>query len=294
MKIDRVKGLICALILAVSAMYGFVNHPAGKEAVYAGSDIGAITREDGSGTREAFTQLFDIKQKQEDGRLFDQTSPHAAVTNSTSVILSSVASDPTAVGYISMGSLNNSVKALSIDGIMPTSSSVMDGTYKITRSFNLVVKDELSAPANDFIRFILSKEGQEIPLQERYIPVENTGSYKKEEVKGKVSVSGSSSVSPLMEKMAESYEQINPNVEIEIQPSDSSSGIANAYKGLSDIGMSSREIKEEETNYDLKTIPIAKDAIVLIVNKDNAIHDLSSQEVQAIYTGKIKTWKEVE
>lgn len=293
MKIDRVKGLICALLLAVTSMYGFVNHPKSQVEDMENSQIGAIAREDGSGTREAFTELFDLKKKQPDGSFLDLTSPLAAVTNSTSVILMSTASDPQAIGYVSMGSLNNSVKTLSIDGVIPSLETVKDNTYKITRSFQLVVNPTISECTKDFIDFIQSQKGQAICQEEGYIPIENKGVYEKRDMEGKISVSGSSSVTPLLEKMAESYQSLNPKVEIEIQQSDSSSGIANTAKGLCDIGMTSRDIKEEEKDLNLKVIPIAKDAIVLIVNPANEINDLSLEEVKDIYTGKAKTWKDV-
>lgn len=262
------------------------------ESEAASGEIGVMTREDGSGTRSAFIELFGIEEKQEDGSKKDMTIPTAAVTNSTSVMLTNVSNDPAAIGYISLGSMNDSVKGLEIDGAAPSAENVENGSYKISRPFNLVLKDQLSAPADDFVSYIMSDDGQEIVAAEGYIPIEGSGAYKKKADSGKVVVSGSSSVTPLMEKLAEAYQKVNSGVSVEVQQSDSSTGITDAADGISDIGMASRELKDEEKELGISSRIIANDGIVVIVNKTNSANGLSSETVKKIYTGQIASWDE--
>ncbi|MGN0730573.1 MAG: substrate-binding domain-containing protein [Treponema sp.] len=253
------------------------------------SAISVISREDGSGTRGAFIELFGIEQKNSAGKKVDCTTDEATITNSTAVMLTSVASDKYAIGYVSLGSLNNSVKALKIDGAAATVENIKNGSYKISRPFNIAVKDNLSAAAQDFVNYILSKDGQKVIEANKYIKVSD-GSFKSTQASGKVVVAGSSSVSPVMEKLIESYKAVNPNVKIELQTSDSTTGVTNAASGTCDIGMASRALKDSEKAKGLKEITIAIDGIAVIVNKENEMNDAAKDFIRDIYVGKITKW----
>lgn len=253
------------------------------------SAISVISREDGSGTRGAFIELFGIEQKNSAGKKVDYTTDEATITNSTAVMLTSVASDKYAIGYVSLGSLNNSVKALKIDGADATVANIKNGSYKISRPFNIAVKDNLSAAAQDFVNYILSKDGQKVIEANKYIKV-SEASFKSTQAGGKVVVAGSSSVSPVMEKLIESYKAVNPNAKIELQTSDSTTGVTNAASGTCDIGMASRALKDSEKAKGLKEITIAIDGIAVIVNKENEMNDASKDFIRDIYVGKITKW----
>lgn len=253
------------------------------------SAISVISREDGSGTRGAFIELFGIEQKNSAGKKVDYTTDEATITNSTAVMLTSVASDKYAIGYVSLGSLNNSVKALKIDGADATVANIKNGSYKISRPFNIAVKDNLSAAAQDFVNYILSKDGQKVIEANKYIKVSDA-SFKSTQAGGKVVVAGSSSVSPVMEKLIESYKVVNPNAKIELQTSDSTTGVTNAASGTCDIGMASRALKDSEKAKGLKEITIAIDGIAVIVNKENEMNDASKDFIRDIYVGKITKW----
>lgn len=253
------------------------------------SAISVISREDGSGTRGAFIELFGIEQKNSAGKKVDYTTDEATITNSTAVMLTSVASDKYAIGYVSLGSLNNSVKALKIDGADATVANIKNGSYKISRPFNIAVKDNLSAAAQDFVNYILSKDGQKVIEANKYIKVSDA-SFKSTQADGKVVVAGSSSVSPVMEKLIESYKVVNPNAKIELQTSDSTTGVTNAASGTCDIGMASRALKDSEKAKGLKEITIAIDGIAVIVNKENEMNDASKDFIRDIYVGKITKW----
>lgn len=253
------------------------------------SAISVISREDGSGTRGAFIELFGIEQKNSAGKKVDYTTDEATITNSTAVMLTSVASDKYAIGYVSLGSLNNSVKALKIDGADATVANIKNGSYKISRPFNIAVKDNLSAAAQDFVNYILSKDGQKVIEANKYIKVSDV-SFKSTQAGGKVVVAGSSSVSPVMEKLIESYKAVNPNAKIELQTSDSTTGVTNAASGTCDIGMASRALKDSEKAKGLKEITIAIDGIAVIVNKENEMNDAAKDFIRDIYVGKITKW----
>lgn len=253
------------------------------------SAISVISREDGSGTRGAFIELFGIEQKNSAGKKVDYTTDEATITNSTAVMLTSVASDKYAIGYVSLGSLNNSVKALKIDGADATVANIKNGSYKISRPFNIAVKDNLSAAAQDFVNYILSKDGQKVIEANKYIKVSDA-SFKSTQAGGKVVVAGSSSVSPVMEKLIESYKAVNPNAKIELQTSDSTTGVTNAASGTCDIGMASRALKDSEKAKGLKEITIAIDGIAVIVNKENEMNDVAKDFIRDIYVGKITKW----
>ncbi len=257
------------------------------------SQIDVISREDGSGTRGAFIEIFGIEKKNADGKKVDYTTDEAAITNSTAVMLSSVAGDKYAIGYVSLGSLNNSVKALQIDGADASVENINNGTYKISRPFNIAVKDNLSDVASDFVNYILSDEGQNVIAANKYIKVKTSGKFQSKAPKGKVVVAGSSSVSPVMEKLIESYKKINSNAVIELQTSDSTTGVTNAINGTCDIGMASRGLKSSEKEKGVNEVTIAIDGIAVIVNKENPTVGLSKAQVESIFTGKVEKWNNI-
>ena len=255
----------------------------------ASGNISVVSREDGSGTRGAFVELFGV-QKEQNGEKVDLTTDKAIVTNSTSVMLTTVAGDKSAIGYTSLGSLDDTVKVLKIDGTEASVANIKAGSYKISRPFNIVTKDKISEAAQDFINFILSSDGQAVVEENGYIPLDDTKAYKSSVDSGKVVVSGSSSVTPVMEKLKEAYSKVNSKVEVEIQQSDSSTGITNAIEGTADIGMASRDLKDEETSKGVSSTVIAIDGIAVIVNKDNKVDGLTSEQVKTIFTGKTTSW----
>ncbi len=255
--------------------------------------IDVISREDGSGTRGAFIELFGVEQKDASGEKVDYTTDDAEITNSTEVMITSVAGDRQAIGYISLGSLNDSVKALKIDGAAATVDDIKDGTYKIARPFNIVTTGEVSDVAQDFINFIFSEEGQKVVEENGYISHGNQGAYTASGKSGKVTVAGSSSVTPVMEKLAEAYKALNSEVTVEVQQSDSTTGVTSALEGVCDIGMASRDLKEEETAKGAQGQVIAMDGIAVVVNNDNPVDDLTSEQVKDIYVGDTTDWSEM-
>ena len=257
------------------------------------SQINVISREDGSGTRGAFIEIFGIEKKNAEGKKIDYTTEEAAITNATAVMLSSVAGDKYAIGYVSLGSLNNSVKALQIDGAEASVENINNGSYKISRPFNIAVKDNLSAVATDFVNYILSDEGQNVIAANKYIKVKTSGSFQTKAPKGKVVVAGSSSVSPVMEKLIEAYKKINPNATLELQTSDSTTGVTNAINGTCDIGMASRSLKSSEKEKGVNEVTIAIDGIAVIVNQENPTVGLTKAQVESIFTGKVEKWNKI-
>lgn len=256
-------------------------------------DITICSREDGSGTRGAFIELLGIEEKDADGNKVDNTTEAAKITNSTSVMMSTVEGDVNAIGYISLGSLNDSVTALKIDGAEATAENILAGTYKVVRPFNIATTAEVSDAAADFIAYIMSTEGQQVITDEGYISVGEGEAFAGGDVEGKVVVAGSSSVTPVMEKLAEAYQAVNDKVEIEVQQSDSTTGMTSALDGLCDIGMASRELKDSELESLTPTV-IAQDGIAVIVNNESGVTELTSEQVKAIYTGEITTWEELQ
>lgn len=254
-------------------------------------DITVVSREDGSGTRGAFVELFGIEEEV-NGEKVDMTTEEANITNSTSVMMSTVAQDEYAIGYISLGSLDDSVKAVKIDGSEATAENIKNGSYKISRPFNIATKEDLSDAAQDFEDFILSTEGQKVVEDNKYIPLDDVSDYKSNGASGKVVVAGSSSVSPVMEKLKEAYQAVNSDVEVEIQTSDSTTGMQNAIDGVCDIGMASRELKDSEKEAGLTPTVIAMDGIAVVVNNDNPTDELNSDQVKSIFTGDVLTWDE--
>ncbi len=256
------------------------------------SAISVLSREDGSGTRGAFIELFGIEKKNSDGKKVDFTTDEAVITNSTAVMMTSVSRDKYAIGYISLGSLNDTVKAVKIDGAAATVENITAGKYKIARPFNIAVTDKASDAAKDFIGWIMGDEGQAVVSANGYIKV-SSGKFVSAQPEGKIVVAGSSSVSPVMEKLIEAYRKVNPNVTIEMQTSDSTTGMTSAADGLCDIGMASRDLKESEINKGLKNTVIAMDGIAVIVNLENPAENLTSADVEKIFTGETTTWRNI-
>lgn len=255
------------------------------------TEITVISREDGSGTRGAFIELFGIEQKDESGEKIDRTIDTATITQSTGVMKTSISQNEYAIGYISLGSLDDSVKALQIDGTDATVDNIKDGSYTISRPFNIVTMSEISPLAQDFIDFIMSADGQAVIEEENYISVSDAESYSGAKQSGTITVAGSSSVTPVMEKLKEAYIAINPDVSIEINQSDSTTGVNSAIEGICDIGMASRELKDSETASGAASTAIALDGIAVIVSNDNPVDELTSSEVEGIYVGEITTWE---
>ena len=257
------------------------------------NDITVVSREDGSGTRGAFIELFGV-QEEVDGDKVDMTTEGAQITNSTSVMLTTVAGDEYAIGYVSLGSLDETVKAVKIDGAEATAENIKSGTYKVSRPFNIATKEDLdNEVAEDFINFIMSEEGQKVVSDNGYIPVDDVKAFEGTQPSGKAVIGGSSSIAPVMEKLAEAYKEVNPDAELELQTSDSTTGMTSAVDGSYDIGMASRELKDEELSQGLKATVIATDGIAVIVNKENPTEDMSTEQVKSIYTGEALSWDEV-
>lgn len=254
--------------------------------------ISVVSREDGSGTRGAFIELFKVEVKAEDGSKKDRTTKEAIIADKTDIMMTNIANDPYAIGYISLGSLNETIKALDIDGVKASTENVKNGTYKISRPFNIATKGEAAGLAQDFIGFIFSKEGQEV-IAKSYIAIDgNAPAYAGNKPSGKITVGGSSSVNPVMEKLKEAYIAINPNADIEIQVSDSTAGMTGTMDGTFDIGMASRELKDSEKEQ-LTERSIALDGIAVVVNNKNPLSNVSSEQVNGIFTGEITTWNEL-
>ena len=298
MKKSRILSLILALAMVLSA--SIVLSACGDEK--SGDDgekndkISVISREEGSGTRGAFIELVGIEEKNDQGEKVDNTVDTAVITNSTSVAMTSVSEDEASIGYISLASLNDTVKALKIDGVEPTVKNIQKGEYPIARNFNLVTGDNLSDLGKDFINFILSTEGQKTVSENGYIELTEAGKYEASDAVnegGKITIGGSSSVTPLMEKLAEAYKKVNPKVEVMVQQSDSTTGVTSAIDGSVDIGMASRDLKDTETSQGVKATVIAKDGIAVIVHKDSKQEELTLEQVKDIFTGKITKWSEI-
>lgn len=255
--------------------------------------ISVISREDGSGTRSAFVELLGIEEKDADGNKVDMTTSSAEIINSTAVMMQTVAGNKAAIGYISLGSLDDTVKAVKVDGVEPSAEAVKDGSYKVSRPFNIVTKETVSEVAQDFIDFILSEDGQKVVEEEGCVSEGNNGAYEASGLSGTITVMGSSSVTPVMEKLAEAYEGLNPDVDITVQQSDSTTGVTSAADGLCDIGMASRELKDEELELGIKGQVIALDGIAVIVNLENPMDDIAADSIKGIYVGDITDWADV-
>lgn len=288
-------------VLAVSAFAGCGgassssngSSDAGSDAAKfdASKTISVVTREEGSGTRDAFTELTGVLVKDGDNKT-DNTTTSAVTINSTEAVITNVKDNEAAIGYISLGSLNDTVKALKIGGVEATADNVKSGDYAVSRPFNIAYKGELSDVAQDFVDYIMSSDGQKIVSDNGYVTVSENAAYSGKKPSGKISVAGSSSVSPVMEKLAEAYQKVNTNAKVEIQTSDSSAGMQSAMGGTCDIGMASRDLKDEEKSA-LKVETIAKDGIAVIVNNANTCDDLTLDQVKSIYTGETTVWSDI-
>ena len=255
--------------------------------------ITVVSREDGSGTRGAFIELFGVQVKGADGKKEDMTTEDAEITNSTEVMLTSVAGNPAAIGYVSLGSLNDTVKAVQIDGVAPSVAGIVDGSYKISRPFNIMLSQKAGDAAKAFVDYILSADGQKVVTDNGYVSVSTNAAFAGSTVAGKIVVAGSSSVTPVMEKLAEAYKAVNPNAEIEVQQSDSTTGIQSTIDGICDIGMASRDLSDTEAGKGLTPIVIAKDGIAVIVNKENKVEALTKDQVRSIFTGETTDWSAI-
>ena len=288
-------------VLAVSAFAGCGgagsssngSSDAGSDAAKfdASKTISVVTREEGSGTRDAFTELTGVLVKDGDNKT-DNTTTSAVTINSTEAVITNVKDNEAAIGYISLGSLNDTVKALKIGGVEATADNVKSGDYAVSRPFNIAYKGELSDVAQDFVDYIMSSDGQKIVSDNGYVTVSENAAYSGKKPSGKISVAGSSSVAPVMEKLAEAYQKVNTNAKVEIQTSDSSAGMQSAMGGTCDIGMASRDLKDEEKST-LKVETIAKDGIAVIVNNANTCDDLTLDQVKSIYTGETTVWSDI-
>lgn len=288
-------------VLAVSAFAGCGSagsssngsSDAGSDAAKfdASKTISVVTREEGSGTRDAFTELTGVLVKDGDNKT-DNTTTSAVTINSTEAVITNVKDNDAAIGYISLGSLNDTVKALKIGGVEATADNVKSGDYAVSRPFNIAYKGELSDVAQDFVDYIMSSDGQKIVSDNGYVTVSENAAYSGKKPSGKISVAGSTSVSPVMEKLAEAYQKVNTNAKVEIQTSDSSAGMQSAMGGTCDIGMASRDLKDEEKSA-LKVETIAKDGIAVIVNNANTCDDLTLDQVKSIYTGETTVWSDI-
>jgi phosphate transport system substrate-binding protein len=284
----KISALIAGL-LVLSAFAAGCNNSGST-----GSSINVVSREEGSGTRGAFIELFGIEKKDENGNKVDHTTDSAEISNSTTVVMTTVAGDENAIGYISLGSLNDTVKALEIDGAAATVDNIKNGTYKVQRPFNIATKPEPGELAADFVAFIMSAEGQTVIEEKGYISVDSTAApYAGTKPSGTITVAGSSSVTPVMEALKEAYLQINSGATIEVQQSDSTTGMTSAIEGIADIGMASRALKDSELSAGIVPTTIALDGIAVIVNKGNAANSLTSGQVTEIFTGEITKWSEI-
>ena len=266
----------------------------GSDTGSASQPISVVSREDGSGTRGAFVELTGVEEKDADGNKTDNTTADAIISNSTEIMMSTVSGDEYAIGYSSTGSLNDTVKALNVDGVEPTAQNIKDGKYSLSRPFNIATKGTPGKLAQDFIDYILSEEGQKVVEDNGYIAsVDDAKAFKSSGESGKLVVAGSSSVTPVMEKLAEAYKAVNKKAEIEIQESDSTTGMTAAADGTCDIGMASRELEDSEKDKGLTSQAIALDGIAVIVNTQNTRTEITTDMVKKIFTGEVTDWSDV-
>lgn len=294
MRTKKTRKKLVGAILISALMMTALTGCGGNSTAEVREPISVVSREDGSGTRGAFVELLGIEQKNEQGEKVDYTTVEANITNSTSVMMTTIAGNPNAIGYISLGSLNDTVKAVAINGVVPSVENIENGSYEVARPFNIATLPEVDAVTQDFIDYMMSAEGQAIIEKNGYIAaVDNAPVYQGTAKEGKIVVAGSSSVTPVMEKLAEGYQAKNIGVSVEIQQSDSTTGVSFALDGVCDIGMASRALKSSELEKGLVGQAIALDGIAVIVNKDNAVTDLSTEEVRQIFTGEVTDWNQL-
>ncbi|SEW45232.1 substrate-binding domain-containing protein [[Clostridium] fimetarium] len=291
MKVKKVLCTVMGMIMIAGSLVGCGSTAA--KPFDASKNITTISREEGSGTRTAFIELFGVQQKDASGVKVDYTYDRAIVTNSTSVMMTSVSSNQYAIGYISLGSLNDTVKAVTIDGIEATVANINSGTYKISRPFNIATKGTLSAVAQDFENYILSSDGQSVIESSGYIKAVDAKAYSGSKPSGSIVIAGSSSVTPVMEKLKEAYLKVNTSAKIEIQESDSTTGMTSAISGICDIGMASRAVSDSEKEKGLTQTTIAIDGLAVIVNKENTTANLTTEAVKNIFMGKTTLWSDI-
>ena len=266
----------------------------GSDSGSASQPISVVSREDGSGTRGAFVELTGVEEKDADGNKTDNTTADAIISNSTEIMMTTVSGDEYAIGYSSTGSLNDTVKALNVDGVEPTAQNIKDGKYSLSRPFNIATKGTPGKLAQDFIDYILSEEGQKgVEDNGDIASVDDAKAFKSSGESGKLVVAGSSSVTPVMEKLAEAYKAVNKKAEIEIQESDSTTGMTAAADGTCDIGMASRELEDSEKDKGLTSQAIALDGIAVIVNTQNTRTEITTDMVKKIFTGEVTDWNDV-
>ncbi len=286
-------GIIAATMMTGCGKSGSSTTTGDKVEFDTSKDITVVSREDGSGTRGAFIELFGVEEKNADGEKVDNTTDAAEVTNNTSVMMTTVAGNNYSIGYVSLGSLGDSVKAVKIGGVEATVANIKSGKYEIARPFNIATKGDVSEVVQDFIDYIMSAEGQKVIEDNGYISTaDNAKAYAGSKPSGKIKIEGSSSVSPVMEKLQEAYLKLNTNATIEINTSDSTTGMTAVSKGGCDIGMASRDLKDSEKDAGLTSQAIAMDGIAVIVNKNNTTDDLTKDQVKNIFTGTATTWKD--
>ncbi len=284
----KILALTLCVVMAAAAFTGCGNNNADSKTD--GAPITVISREDGSGTRGAFTELMGIMVDD-----VDNTTTSAEISQSTSVVLTTVAGNKNSIGYVSLGSLNDTVKTVKVDGVDATVENIKGGSYAVSRPFLVVTNDKLTDVSKDFIKFILSKQGQDIIAEEGYITIDdNAAEYESQKgIKGKIVLAGSTSVSPVMQKLADAYKAIYSDVTLEIQQTGSGAGITSTIEGACDIGMSSRDLKPEETAEGIEGITIAMDGIAVVVNNENSVEDLTSEQIRQIFTGEVTDWSQV-
>ena len=284
----KILALTLCVVMAIAVFTGCGNNNADSKTD--GAPITVISREDGSGTRGAFTELMGIMVDD-----VDNTTTSAEISQSTSVVLTTVAGNKNSIGYVSLGSLNDAVKAVKVDGVDATVENIKGGSYAVSRPFLVVTNDKLTDVSKDFIKFILSKQGQDIIAEEGYITIDdNAADYETQKgIKGKIVLAGSTSVSPVMQKLADVYKAIYSDVTLEIQQTGSGAGITSTIEGACDIGMSSRDLKPEETAEGIEGITIAMDGIAVVVNNENSVEDLTSEQIRQIFTGEVTDWSQV-
>ncbi|MEG0901681.1 MAG: substrate-binding domain-containing protein [Clostridia bacterium] len=280
----KIMGILLSAAMALSMSACAVAESGGAQ------EITVVSREEGSGTRGAFVELLGVEKKDETGAKVDHTTEEAIITNNTNVMMTTVAGNEGAIGYCSLGSMNDAVKAVQVNGVEATVANIQAGAYPVSRPFLIATKGDVSEVAADFICYLLSAEGQAVVADHGYIPLENAPAYAGKQVSGKAVVAGSSSVTPVMEKLKEAYVAVNPNAEIEIQQSDSTTGMQSTIDGVCDIGMASRELKDSETEAGLIGTTIAMDGIAVILNLQNPIVTMSPEEIAKIFTGEITGW----
>lgn len=284
----KILALTLCVVMAAAVFTGCGSKNSNGEAD--GAPITVISREDGSGTRGAFTELMGIMVDD-----VDNTTTSAEISQSTSVVLTTVAGNKNSIGYVSLGSLNDTVKAVKVDGVEATVENIKGGSYAVSRPFLVVTNDKLTDVSKDFIKFILSKQGQDIIAEEGYITIDdNAADYETQKgISGKIVLAGSTSVSPVMQKLADAYKAIYSDVTLEIQQTGSGAGITSTIEGACDIGMSSRDLKPEETAEGIEGTTIAMDGIAVVVNNENSVEDLTSEQIRQIFTGEVTDWSQV-